>query len=81
MRLRDRERADEPITDLDDAPLWVEVVEGPAAKNVPGLNVGNDEPDERRRVSESPRNLVSAKGRNVVRLIQLAVGKGGCKPP
>ena len=55
-------------------------MEGPAAKNVAGLNVGNDEPDERRRVSESPRNLVPAEGRNVVRLIQLAVGEGGREP-
>ena len=55
-------------------------MEGPAAKNVAGLNVGNDEPDERRRVSESLRNLVPAKGINVVHLVQLAVGEGRCKP-
>ena len=72
---------EEPVADLDDRPLRVEVVQGRAAEQGAALGVGGDEGGhppalgERGQEREGRERLVATHVREVARLAELGVGE------
>lgn len=74
---------EQPVPDLDDQPLAVEMVEHGPAEEPPGAGVDGDEREqpaavgERRQVREGVAQILCAEPREVARLDDLGIREGG----